>query len=347
MASAARLRAQGCRLQPAGPRGGGAWEFFASMLGTSFIEVKLDYSATKNLPKRRVLDGRLLAGGRTWTIVCFPRGVHEDQSDNGEYLSLFATTKSKSRHGVKAVFQAFPMRRDGAPSLSHAKWSSEIHGVGSNGGTVIGWLKFMKRSELELGCYLVDGCVTFVCGIIDLNSNDLHRRLRRLLLGWRRGVLRATGPSLAARSPVFKAQLFGSMADAQTDSITLHDVQPEVFRILLRFMYTDTVPTDTDLIKHLEGSSATDLLQHLLAAADMYQLDRLKLMCAQKLWDCVSPETVAATLVCAEMHNCSELKKMCIDFFVVDKNFKSAVLTEGYSRLIQGFRQLSRRSEQG
>ncbi|CAD6264775.1 unnamed protein product [Miscanthus lutarioriparius] len=324
------------------------------MLGTSFIEVKLDYSATKNLPKRRVLDGRLLAGGRTWTIVCFPRGVHEDQSDNGEYLSLFATTKSKSRHGVKAVFQAFPMRRDGAPSLSHAKWSSEIHGVGSNGGTVIGWLKFMKRSELELGCYLVDGCVTFVCGIIDLNSNDrvpvpptdLGDHLGHLLqctdgsdVSFSVGgeAFCAHRAILAARSPVFKAQLFGSMADAQTDSITLHDVQPEVFRILLRFMYTDTVPTDTDLIKHLEGPSATDLLQHLLAAADMYQLDRLKLMCAQKLWDCVSPETVAATLVCAEMHNCSELKKMCIDFFVVDKNFKSAVLTEGYSRLIQGF----------
>ncbi|XP_066351744.1 BTB/POZ and MATH domain-containing protein 1-like [Miscanthus floridulus] len=323
------------------------------MLGTSFIEFKLDYSATKNFPiGKSIVDSRLLAGGRTWTIVCFPRGV----LDNGEYLSLCAvtTTTSKSRHGVKAVFQAFPMGRDGAPSLSHAKWSSEIHSVGSNGGTVIGLQKFMKRSELELGCYLVDGCVTFVCGIIDLKSNDrvpvpptdLGDHLGHLLQctdgsdvsfsvgGETFCVHRAI---LTARSPVFKAQLFGSMADAQTDSITLHDVQPEVFRILLRFMYTDTVPTDTDLIKHLEGSSATDLLQHLLAAADMYQLDRLKLMCAQKLWDCVSPETVAATLVCAEMHNCPELKKRCIDFFVVDKNFKSAVLTEGYSRLIQGF----------
>jgi speckle-type POZ protein len=323
------------------------------MLGTSFIEVKLDYSATKNLPKRRVLDGRLLAGGRTWTIVCFPRGVHA--SDNGEYLSLFATTKSKSGHDVKAVFQAFPMGRDGAPSLSHAKWSSEIHGAGSNGGIWIGWHQFMKRSDLESGCYVVDGCVTFVCGIIDLNGNDDRVPVPPTDLGDHLGhLLECTDGSdvsfsvggetfcahraiLAARSPVFKVQLLGSMSDAQMDCITLHDVQPAAFRILLRFLYTDALPTDTQLVKDLDGSSATDLLQHLLAAADMYQLDRLKLMCAQKLWDRVSPETVAAMLVCAEMHNCPELKKRCIDFFVEEKNFRSAALTEGYLRLMQGF----------
>ncbi|KAF0898143.1 hypothetical protein E2562_001791 [Oryza meyeriana var. granulata] len=36
----------------------------------------------------------------------------------------------------------------------------------------------------------------------------------------------------------------------------------------------------------------------------------------------VSVDTVATTLVYAEMHACPELKKRCLDFFVRDKNFE-------------------------
>jgi speckle-type POZ protein len=52
---------------------------------------------------------------------------------------------------------------------------------------------------------------------------------------------------LAARSPVFKAQLLGSMADAKMSSITLHDIAPATFRVVLRFMYTDACPEEAEL----------------------------------------------------------------------------------------------------
>jgi speckle-type POZ protein len=159
---------------------------------------------------------------------------------------------------------------------------------------------------------------------------------------------------LAARSPVFKAQLFGSMADAKMNCITLQGIRPSVFRILLRFMYTDAfpgddseddddsddedvLPGDNDDEDEQEGYSDIDLFQDLLAAADMYHLDRLKLMCARKLWDRVSGETVAKLLVCAELRDCSELKIACLDFFLLEKNFKVAVLTDGYLELMQSF----------
>jgi speckle-type POZ protein len=61
------------------------------------------------------------------------------------------------------------------------------------------------------------------------------------------------------------------------------------------------------------------MLEHLLAAADRYGLDRLKLLCAQKLWDSVSVDTVATILACAEMYDCPELKQRCIGFFAVEK----------------------------
>jgi hypothetical protein len=60
------------------------------MLGTSFVEFKLDYSGTKNLPiGEYIVDiDSILAGGRSWTIRCYPRGSFGDLSNNGDYLSL-------------------------------------------------------------------------------------------------------------------------------------------------------------------------------------------------------------------------------------------------------------------
>ncbi|XP_034598998.1 BTB/POZ and MATH domain-containing protein 1 [Setaria viridis] len=133
---------------------------------------------------------------------------------------------------------------------------------------------------------------------------------------------------LAARSPVFNVELLGSMAEATMSSITLHDIAPATFRLMLRFMYTDVFPGDDEL-----GDSPSEIVQHLLAAADLYALDGLKLMCAQKLWDNVSVDTVADALACADMYNCQELKNRCLGFVVDEKNFKKVVLTEGFKNL--------------
>ena len=54
------------------------------------------------------------------------------------------------------------------------------------------------------------------------------------------------------------------MTEAQSDRVVVDDVEPDVMKELLRFMYTDTAP-------NLERMADT-----LLAAADKYQLDRLK-----------------------------------------------------------------------
>lgn len=142
---------------------------------------------------------------------------------------------------------------------------------------------------------------------------------------------------LAARSPVFRAELLGSMAEAKMSCITLHDIEPVTFRALLRFVYTDELPADDGGELNTTAMATDQLFQKLLAAADRYDLSRLKLMCAQKLWEAVSVDTVATTLIHVEMHGCPELKSSCLDFFVQDKNFKETVLTEGYVQLVQRF----------
>jgi speckle-type POZ protein len=101
---------------------------------------------------------------------------------------------------------------------------------------------------------------------------------------------------------------------------------------MLQFIYTDELPAKDDL-----EDSSIEMIQNLLAAADCYALDRLKFICAQKLWDKVSVDTVATILACAETYNCHELKTKCIDFFVLEENFKQAVFTDGYVALVIKF----------
>jgi speckle-type POZ protein len=122
------------------------------------------------------------------------------------------------------------------------------------------------------------------------------------------------------------------MAEATMSSITLIDIAPATFRAMLRFIYTDELTAEAD-----SEDSSIEKFQNLVAAADRYALDRLKFVCAQKLWNEVSVDTVATILACAETYNCHELKNRCIDFFVEEENFKEAMFTDGYAFLVLKF----------
>ncbi|TVU05016.1 hypothetical protein EJB05_48164, partial [Eragrostis curvula] len=267
--------------------------------------VSSNYAKNQSLAIGKGIYEYISAGGLTWTIGCYPHGSHEHLSDNGEYLSLRVWRKMDSI--VKGIFHAFVMGRDGAPSVCHPNTSSLFTYISADNKSWVigGWYKFMKRSELESD-YLIDGCITFMCGItilpedrISVPASDLGNHLGNLLdctdgsdVSFSVGgeTFLAHRAVLDARSPAFKAQLLGSMADANLDRIILHDIQPATFQALLRFMYTDALPADDELDSIC---STIELLQHLLAAADMYHMDRLKLMCAQMLCDRVSVENVA------------------------------------------------------
>ncbi|CAL5001076.1 unnamed protein product [Urochloa decumbens] len=327
---------------------------------SGFTEFKLDFEATKNLSVGDfVLSDDFAAGGHIWRVICYPHGSKES-NDDGVYLNLYLQLVSGSRN-VKAIFDAFLMGRDGSPSPSPSHAGRLLHVYPPEGFKAWGFSKFMEQADLESD-YVKDGHVTFMFGVIVLRdddspiavpspitvpSSDIGDHLGRLLDGADGSdvsfsVGGETFPAhravLAARSPVFKAQLLGSMADAKMPCITLNGVKPATFQILLRFIYTDALPGDEQLEESPSTTTtAIEVLKDLLAAADMYQLDRLKLVCAHRLWERVSPENVATVLGCAETHTCPELKEWCLEFFVVERNFKIAVLTEGYFRLMQSF----------
>jgi speckle-type POZ protein len=57
------------------------------------------------------------------------------------------------------------------------------------------------------------------------------------------------------------------MAEATMSSITLHEIAPVTFKLMLQFIYTYVLPGDNKL-----GNSPTETLQYLLGAADRYAL---------------------------------------------------------------------------
>ncbi|XP_037467310.1 BTB/POZ and MATH domain-containing protein 1-like [Triticum dicoccoides] len=111
--------------------------------------------------------------------------------------------------------------------------------------------------------------------------------------------------------------------------VVVQDMEAAAFKAMLHFIYTDAVP-------ELDGEqeAATTMAQHLLAAADRYGLDRLKVICEGKLCRGIAVDAAATTLAMAEQHNCSHLKAKCVEFIISTPAILDAVVaTEGYKHL--------------
>ncbi|TVU04991.1 hypothetical protein EJB05_48138 [Eragrostis curvula] len=296
---------------------------------SAVLKFKVDYEKTKHLAiGKAVHSDAISAGGHMWRINCYPRGAEAMVSGKGECLSLFVELLSKSR-SVKAIVEAFLINKGGEPSLKGAKRAG-VH-VFQMDNKNFGWHLFVKQTDL-VKYYVTDGQITFMCCIMVLEDNsipvppsDIGKDLGRLLDSTDGAdvsfkidgeTFHAHRAVLAVRSSVFRAELLGSMAEAT------------MFKAMLRFMYSDSLSGDNEL-----EDTPSEIMHDLLAAADRYALDRLKLMCAQNLLDNVSVDSVAVTLACAEMYNLPELKSRCMDFFAKEESFKKAVLTKGFLEL--------------
>ncbi|TVU43149.1 hypothetical protein EJB05_09592, partial [Eragrostis curvula] len=76
-------------------------------------------------------------------------------------------------------------------------------------------------------------------------------------------------------------------------------MEVDVFRVLIEFTYTDTLP-ELDS----QDEDATTQARQLLAAADRYGTGRLKLLCEDKMCPDISVGNAAAALVLTEKHGC-------------------------------------------
>lgn len=117
------------------------------------------------------------------------------------------------------------------------------------------------------------------------------------------------------------------MKEKRARRVTVEDMQPDVFRGLLHFIYTDSLPDMDDL----SDDDYYEMIRLLLVAADRYAMDRMKLQCESILGEHLDVQTVATTLALADQHNCNGLKDVCIEFIATQNKMDDVVATEGYA----------------
>ncbi|CAD6344142.1 unnamed protein product [Miscanthus lutarioriparius] len=137
---------------------------------------------------------------------------------------------------------------------------------------------------------------------------------------------------LAARSPVFRTELFGrrQMAESsqqQESSIAIQDMKASTFKSMLHYMYHGLLPAETAWMM--------SEFQDLYVAADKYGLDTLKQTCEEILCASVNTDTVLSSLQFAEERACLKLKSRCLDFLADGEKFKAVAVTNEYIDLMK------------
>ena len=133
---------------------------------------------------------------------------------------------------------------------------------------------------------------------------------------------RAHSPVLSARSRMLKALL--SRDAAESRRVELDGVDPEVFKLLLRHLYTGELP---------EGDADTpEMHQHLLEAADRFCIPSLLQASQHALIVGLSVESVGYTLVLADKHGAKDLKAAALRY--VSEHSQEVTETEGWEPLM-------------
>lgn len=144
---------------------------------------------------------------------------------------------------------------------------------------------------------------------------------------------------LCARSQVLERQLYSGMKESISKEILVEDTQSATFRAMLKFLYTDDLAIIEDLAKHAHDSSgssclkwkmATPFLQNLLSLSHLYQINRLRVWCEQKLCDNISSNEVFSILCQAHLYEAKQLEKACLNF--IKDNLPQVVATPDYGR---------------
>lgn len=119
---------------------------------------------------------------------------------------------------------------------------------------------------------------------------------------------------LASQSPVFGAMFEADMKESRSGIVEVSGITSAALSDLITYLYTGTAP------------NLKTLANELLDVADKYQLYRLVMMCASELQNRMTETSIVRTLIQADLHGRSGLKKACFEFFRL--NSRSVKISE-------------------
>ncbi|XP_030451254.1 BTB/POZ and MATH domain-containing protein 3-like [Syzygium oleosum] len=295
------------------------------------------------------------AGGYNWAIRFYPGGRNPADSD---YSSVYVELMSEASD-VRALFMLRLEDQSGNDNhlvFTHFDYSLVNGPYTIMYGNMWGYRRFLKRDHPDASHYIKDDCLTLQCTVgvvkarlegprryrVAVPPSDMGRGLNALLdsglgtdINFVVGdeIFKAHKMILAARSPVFRAQFFGPVGDRNIKQLVVEDVDPSIFKAMLEFIYTDEFPDVGEIAGSTSRFASTNVVLHLVAAADRYGLNRLRLLCESKLGKQITIVTVATILALADQHQFPNLKAMCLKFATNPANLRAVTESEGFKHL--------------
>ncbi|CAM0943388.1 unnamed protein product [Alopecurus aequalis] len=289
---------------------------------------------------KTISSGTFMLGGHPWSIEYNPNGESPECAD---FISIYLRLDEDVQLPVEVQFNFSFVDQVEKQKRMQVLETATCRFSGMN--PCWGHDKFVRRDALERSADLKGDCFTIRCDIMVCKDPKTHAAAGAImsdivhhfsnLLQNKVGadvtfevgseIFAAHQCVLAARSKVFMAQLFGPMKEGTTSSvIQINGMKAKVFKALLSFIYTGTCfLNDEDNVQDVEeGKEEEEIelimwLQDLLVAADIYDLQRLKLVCEHRLSEHIGVSSVASTLCLAEQHYCHGLKEACFKFIQV------------------------------
>ncbi|KAL6591078.1 hypothetical protein ACP70R_050131 [Stipagrostis hirtigluma subsp. patula] len=330
--------------------------------GTHQLEI-VGYSALKALGRSHsVTSATFPVAGHDWAVLCGFDG-HRLESLSLELSSAADSDDEDDDDGVKAISSFTILGPKGKPAAMEIVGTSREAKIFNRWSTVCSHpvpsafdeqeARFVKDDRLTVRCTVEvfteteeeSGPIpTRNCFVAAPPPPSISRSLEKLMASGRRtdvtfalerprGRAHAHKLVLAARSPVFRAKFFGDTMDSGERWFRVRDVRAPVFRAMLHFIYTDELPPGTCT----EGSRKhrTTMAYDLLVAADLYDLERMRLMCEKTLWELSTGDVATAlatlALVTGGRHNCRQLEALCVGY--IAGMWDAAVKTDEYRDL--------------